>query len=160
MIQRDLIQKRLRAEGDKLLKTFEALTPEQWSMTIYSDGMEWSLKDLLAHQVSAEREFLHYGRQILNGGEGAPPGFDINEFNNEAVGAMRERDVAQLLDELRAARQETLDILHEITDEDFARTGRHPLFEQMSIEEMFKLIYRHNMMHMRDLRRMLKAESV
>ena len=160
MIQRDLIQKRLRTEGDKLLKTFEALTPEQWSMTIYSDGMEWSLKDLLAHQVSVEREFLHYGRQILNGGEGAPQGFDINRFNNEAVEAMRERGVAQLLDDLRTVRQETIDIVHEIADEDFARTGRHPFHEQISIEEMFKLIYRHNMMHMRDLRRLLKAESI
>jgi uncharacterized protein (TIGR03083 family) len=154
-IQRDLIQKRLREEGDKLIAAFETLTPAQWSSPIYSDGMEWTLKDLLAHLISAEHEFQYYGRQIAAGGPGAPEGFDINGFNNQAVAAMREHDADQLLSDLRAARRQTIDLVAEFKDEDFARSGRHPVFEQMTIEEMFKLIYRHNMMHMRDVRRAL-----
>ena len=43
-----LIQKRLRDEGDKLLAVFEGLTPEQWQTVIYTDGMTWTIKDLLA----------------------------------------------------------------------------------------------------------------
>ena len=70
-----LIQKRLRDEGDKLLALFEALSDEQWQLTIYTDGAVWTIKDLLAHQVSAEREFQYYGRDILAGGPGAPEDF-------------------------------------------------------------------------------------
>ena len=157
--ERALICKRLRDEGDKLLKIFEGLSPEQWSLTIYTDGMDWSLKDLLAHLSSAERAFLFYGRDILDGGEGAPEGFDINRFNNGEVASLRERTTAQLIGDLRAVRQETIDLVGQLADEDFDHRGRHPFFGQMSIDEMFKLIYRHNMMHLRDVRRAIGGDA-
>jgi hypothetical protein len=157
-----LIQKRLRDEGDKLLALFEALHDEQWQLTIYTDGAVWTLKDLLAHQVSAEREFQHYGREILAGGtlRGAPEDFAINTFNNAAVAAMADRTAGELLDALRAARQDTIELVATIADADFARQGRHPFFGMMSIEDMFKLIYRHNMLHARDLRRVLETTTL
>ena len=154
-VQRDLIRRRLRDEGDKLIQAFERLTPDQQSVTIYADGMAWTLKDLLAHLSSAERAFLYYGRDILQGGAGAPEGFDINAFNRREVGGLRQRTFAQLIDDLRAVRQEAIDLVGQVAEEDFARTGRHPFFGMMSIEDMFKLIYRHNMMHLRDVRRAL-----
>ncbi len=155
-----LIQKRLRDEGDKLLVLFEALSDEQWQLTIYTDGAVWTIKDLLAHQVSAEREFQHYGRDILAGGPGAPEDFAINTFNNAAVAAMTNRTAGDLLDALRAARQDTIDLVATITDADFARRGRHPFFGMMVIEDMFKLIYRHNMLHARDIRRVLDITTL
>ncbi|MFN8596216.1 MAG: DinB family protein [Anaerolineae bacterium] len=154
-----LIQKRLRDEGDKLLAVFEALSPEQWQTILYTDGMVWTIKDLLAHQISAEREFQYYGCDILDGGQGAPEGFVINDFNNAAVAQLADRDAATLLADLRATRQTTIDLVASIDADEFALQGRHPFFGQMTIEDMFKLIYRHNMMHLRDLRRVLDAES-
>ena len=152
----DLIHKRLQAEGDKVLAMFEALTPAQWQITLYTDGMIWSIKDVLAHQISAERKFQYYGRDILHGGEGAPEGFVINDFNNAEVASMADRSIPDLLNDLRSVRQDTIDLLlNEIKDGDFEKRGRHPFFGSMSIEEMFKLIYRHNMMHARDIRRAL-----
>lgn len=151
----DLIQKRLRDEGGKLLALFESLTPAQWAMTIYTDGMVWTIKDLLAHQISAERKFQFYGRDILSGGAGAPEDFVINTFNNAEVAALTDRSVADLMIDLRATRQATIDLVGTIDDQQFALRGRHPFFGMMSIDEMFKLIYRHNMMHARDIRRAL-----
>ena len=150
-----LLQKRLRDEGDKLLTIFEALTEAQWSTTLYTDGAVWTIKDLLAHQISAEREFQYYGRDILAGGPGAPEDFSINAFNNAAVASQADRTATDLLSAFRAARQDTIDLVATIADADFARQGRHPFFGMMSIEDMFKLIYRHNMMHARDVRRVL-----
>jgi len=158
-VQRDLIRKRLREEGDKLVETFEKLTPDQWSRTIYADGMEWTLKDLLAHLCSAERAFLFYGRDILQGGVGAPEGFDVNRFNKAEVGGLRDRSAETLIADLRAVRRETIDLVGQLAEADFARQGRHPFFGMMSIDEMFKLIYRHNMMHLRDVRRVLGSEA-
>ena len=155
-----LIQKRLRDEGDKLLAIFEALTDAQWSTTLYTDGAVWTIKDLLAHQISAEREFQYYGRDILAGGPGAPEDFSINTFNNAAVASMADRTAADLLTDLRATRQGTIDLVATIADADFARQGRHPFFGMIAIEDMFKLIYRHNMMHARDLRRVLDSTAL
>jgi uncharacterized protein (TIGR03083 family) len=153
-----LIQKRLRDEGDKLLALFEPLTPEQWQTVIYTDGMTWTIKDLLAHQTSAEREFQFYGRDVLNGGEGAPEGFDLNGFNNREVVQLADRTVDQLLADFRATRQDTIDFVSAIHDDQFALRGRHPFFGMITFEDLFKLIYRHNMMHMRDIRRALGAD--
>lgn len=154
-----LIQKRLRDEGDKLLALFEALTDDQWRLTLYTDGAVWTIKDLLAHQISAEREFQYYGRDILAGGPGAPEDFSINTFNNAAVASMADRTAADLLTDLRATRQATIDLVATIADADFARQGRHPFFGMITIEDMFKLIYRHNMLHTRDLRRVLDVTA-
>ncbi len=153
--QQILIQKRLREEGDKVLAVFEALLPEQWQTVIYTDGMTWTIKDVLAHQISAEREFQYYGRDILNGGTGAPENFSINAFNNAAVAQRRDRTTDQLLAEFRAARQETIEFVDVIEDEQFSLQGRHPFCGMMTIEGMFKLMYRHNMMHARDMRKAL-----
>jgi uncharacterized protein (TIGR03083 family) len=153
-----LIQKRLRDEGDKLLALFEKLTPAQWQTVIYTDGMTWTIKDLLAHQISAEGEFQFYGREVLNGGAGAPEDFDINAFNNREVAAKIDRTPDQLLADFRATRQTTIDFVATIRDDQFALQGRHPFFGLMTIEDLFKLIYRHNMLHARDIRKALGAE--
>ena len=153
-----LIQERLRDEGDKLLAVFEGLTPEQWQTAIYTDNMTWTIKDLLAHQISAEGEFQFYGRDVLNGGAGAPEGFDINAFNNRKVAALADRTPNQLLADFRSTRQTTIDLVTTIRDDQFALQGRHPFFGMMTMEDLFKLIYRHNMLHARDIRKVLGAE--
>jgi uncharacterized protein (TIGR03083 family) len=153
-----LIQKRLRDEGGKLLAVFEGLTPEQWQTVIYTDGMTWTIKDLLAHQISAEGEFQFYGRNVLNGGEGAPEGFDINAFNNHEVAATAGRTPSELLAEFRSTRQTTIDFVATVRADQFVLQGRHPFFGMMTIEDLFKLIYRHNMLHARDIRKALGTE--
>ncbi|HTP09235.1 MAG TPA: DinB family protein, partial [Anaerolineae bacterium] len=149
------IQKRLRDEGDKLLALFGSLRPEQWRTVIYTDGMTWTIKDVLAHQIAAEREFQFYGRDVLNGGQGAPRDFVINEFNNRSVAAQADRTLAQLIEDFRAARQDSIEFVALIGPDQFAWEGWHPFFGQMTLEDLFKLIYRHNMMHVRDIRHVL-----
>jgi uncharacterized protein (TIGR03083 family) len=153
-----LIQKRLRDEGDKLLAIFEGLTLEQWRTVIYTDGMTWTIKDLLAHQISVEGEFQFYGRDVLNGGKGTPEGFDINAFNNREVAARADRTPDQLLADFRSARATTIDLVAAVRDDQFTLQGRHPFFGMMTIEDLFKLIYRHNMLHARDIRKALGSE--
>lgn len=153
-----LIQKRLRDEGDKLLAVFEGLMPEQWQTVIYTDGMVWTIKDLLAHQISAEGEFQYYGRDVLNGGEGAPEDFNLNAFNNREVAKKADQTPDELLANFRTTRQATIDLVADIRDDQFALQGRHPFFGMIGVEDMFKLIYRHNMMHARDIRKALGVE--
>jgi hypothetical protein len=153
-----LIQKRLRDEGDKLLAVFEDLTPEQWQIVIYTDGMTWTIKDLLAHQISTEGEFQFYGRDVLNGGEGAPEDFNLNAFNNREVAAKADRTPDELLADFRSMRQASIDFVAAIRDDQFALRGRHPFFGMIGVEDMFKLIYRHNMLHARDIRKALGEE--
>lgn len=158
MPQPELIQKRLRDEGDKLLALFAGLTPEQWLAVIYTEGMTWTVKDVLAHQIAAEREFQFYGRDVLNGGQGAPEDFVLNDFNNHSVMAQADRTPAQLIEDFRRVRQDSIELVAVVRADQYALQGRHPFFGMISMEDFFKLIYRHNMMHVRDIRHVLGTE--
>ncbi len=130
MPQPELIQKRLRDEGDKLLALFDGLTPEQWQTVVYIDSMTWTIKDVLAHQIAAEREFQFYGRDVLNGGRGAPEGFVINEFNNRSVAAQADRTAAQLIEDFRSVRKDSIEFVALIRADQFAWEGLASVLRQ------------------------------
>jgi hypothetical protein len=145
---------RLRDEGDKLLAVFEGLTPEQWQTVIYTDGMTWTI--MICWRTNSAEASSSLRADVLNGGEGAPEGFDINAFNNREVAAKAERTPSSCC-------RFSLD---PPDDDRFRRTSAMinsccrtaSLLRDDGIEDMFKLIYRHNMMHARDIRKALGAE--
>jgi uncharacterized protein (TIGR03083 family) len=151
------IVKRLSEEGQKTAEFFRGLGAEDFAQQVYTTGPNWRVRDILAHFVSAEQTFVYYGRQILGGGEGAPEDFVIDEYNATQVGALREADPATLIAQFEAARNATVALMQSMADEDFDRVGRHPWFGMVPLENMGKLIYRHNLLHERDVRRALEA---
>ncbi len=54
---------------------------------------------------------------------------------------------------LNYGREETIVLVESMKDNDLDREGRHPYFGFLALEKMLKLIYRHNMIHERDIRR-------
>jgi hypothetical protein len=154
--RRDLIVRRLNDEGESALAFFRGLDAAGWERRVYSEGSQWTVRQVLCHFVSAEDGFLRLGRNILDGGEGAPEGLDIDVFNEGEVGTMIERRPADLLPEFERLRAETVKLVRGMSEADFEREGRHPFFGHTSMEKLLKLIYRHNMMHLRDVRRVLQ----
>jgi hypothetical protein len=157
MSRQDLILKRLTDEGQKSAAYFCTLTDTQLEQQVYLTGPRWRVRDVLAHFVSAERMFALYGRQILAGGPGAPDDFVIDEFNATQVAGLKDVSVADLAAQFETARAETVGIVHGMADTDFDRVGRHPWFGNVPLENMLKLIYRHNMLHERDVRKAVET---
>jgi hypothetical protein len=158
--RRDLIVGRLMDKGESALEFFRGLSEADWEQRIYVEGSQWTVRQVLCHFVSAEDGFLRLARNILDGGEGASEGMDVDEFNESQVAAMAGRTPADLLPEFERLRAETVELVRGMGEADFDREGRHPFFGHSPLEKLLKLIYRHNMMHLRDLRRVLReAES-
>jgi uncharacterized protein (TIGR03083 family) len=153
------IIKRLNDEGQKTAAFFRGLSAEDFAQQVYTTGPNWLVRDILAHFVSAEQTFVFYGRQILAGGEGAPEDFVIDEYNATQVGALRDADPAGLIEQFEAARAETVGMMEDMAEADFDRVGRHPWFGKVPLENMGKLIYRHNMLHERDVRKALETRQ-
>lgn len=153
--RRDLIVKRLGSEGEAALAFFRELSEADWERPIYAVGSQWTVRQVLCHFVSVEDGFLRLARNVLEGGEGAPEGMDIDEFNEREVAAMADRTPADLLCEFERLRAETVELVKGIDEADLDQEGRHPYFGHTSLEKLFKLIYRHNMLHLRDIRREL-----
>ncbi len=155
--RKELILKRLADEGEKTAAFFKGLADSQWGQQVYTTGPLWRTRELLAHFVSAEGTFAYYGRDILVGGSGAPEDFVIDEFNATQVSGLKEATTADLIQQFEAARAEIVQIVRDMADADFDRIGRHPWFGRVPLENMLKLIYRHNMIHQRDISKALET---
>lgn len=146
---------RLSEEGEKTRQFFQALSPADLGREIYLDGACWTAREILAHFVSTESAILVLLRDILAGGPGAPESFQLDEFNEEQVSSREELTPADLLEQLGQLRQEMIDLVRRLTEVDLQRMGRHPFLGMAKIEDIIKLVYRHNQLHQRDIRRFL-----
>jgi uncharacterized protein (TIGR03083 family) len=151
------IESRLGSEARKVVAYFANLTDPQWDQQIYTTGSRWRTRHVLAHFVSAERSFAILLQIILAGGSGAPANFDIDEFNEREVSANETGELHRLLEEFSRAREQMVALARVMKAEDLDLRGRHPWLGQTSIGDMLKLVYRHNMIHMRDIRRALQS---
>jgi uncharacterized damage-inducible protein DinB len=148
----EFLAERLKTEGERTISFFANLSPDQWQSTVYTDGGEWRVRDVLAHFFSAERRFLELFRDVQAGGPGAPQDFDIDGFNAGQVGDLRETSPAELLAAFRAAREAMIAWVSTCSADDLQRIGRHPFLGQTTLADMVKMVYRHHQIHFRDFR--------
>ena len=153
------IIERMQEKGAETLAFFGELHPDDWEIVVYTEGTDWTPREVMCHFVSAERAFLRIFEDVVAGGEGAPEGIDINEFNEGEVAGMADQSPSALIDQFREARADTVAFLQTLDDADLDREGRHPWFGFDKIEKFIKLTYRHNMIHQRDIRRTLNGED-
>ena len=138
-------------------KTFEilkALTAEQCQRLLYHEP-SWQVRHLFAHFVSAERQLLDLARDVARGGSGAPPDFDIDRFNADEQSQLEGQSPPVLLDLLGQARQQTIEWVKTLGPKELDKIGRHPALGEVTVETMISAIYGHQLMHMRDLLKVL-----
>jgi hypothetical protein len=148
-------QKRLKDEGLKVVQFFSELTEAQLRQQVYTTGTKWQVRQVLAHFVSAEEAFNKLIADVLQGGRGAPEDLNLDEFNEREVAGLSEKPLQELIDAFRKLREQTLSQIETMSNLDLAREGFHPWFGMSDLSKMIKLVYRHNMIHMRDIRRIL-----
>jgi len=153
--RRDLIIRRLTNEGESALEFFRGLDEAGWDRRIYAEGSRWTLRQVLCHFISIESGLLRLARDVLDGGEGAPKDLDVDEFNEREVRAMAGSAPSDLLPEFERLRADMVELVRGLDEADLEREGRHPVLGRISLEKLLKLVYRHNMMHLRDVRRVL-----
>lgn len=151
------LAERLQTEGAKSLEIFRALRPEQWEITVYTDGSAWTIRQLLAHFVTAEDGFLALIDDIVAGGPGSPEGFDIDHFNEREVSAVGDAHPEHLMRQYERVRKATIEKVSQLQAEDLARIGRHPYLGVATLADIIKLIYRHNQIHQRDFRKLIPS---
>lgn len=146
---------RLADESLKTQEFFNGLTTEQWEIQVYSDGTKWALRQILTHFVSSESSFTRLIENILQGGEGAPEGFDIDVYNEKKVLQLRDSSITEMIESFNNARQRNIELVSRMTADDLLIEGRHPYLGVVPLKDMIKLIYRHNQIHQRDMRKKL-----
>jgi hypothetical protein len=146
---------KLTSSGQRTQEIFQSIEGDDWYQQVYSDGASWSVYHILAHFVTSEASIVRLIKLILQGNEGVPDGFDIDAFNEREVNCFAKLPNNLILQRFVERREETIRLLLGLNDTDLAIEGRHPWLGVASIEEMIKLLYRHNQIHQRDIRKVL-----
>lgn len=151
-----MLAEKLRAEGDRMAGFFADLTEEQWGSQVYTEGSVWTVRNILAHLMTAERAFVKLFESIRQGGPGVSDEFSIDRYNARQQEKTHEMAPAELLDAYRTIRAEMVAWVAGLQEADLQKSGRHPYLGETSLLEMIKMVYVHNQVHYRDARRALK----
>jgi len=146
---------RLRNEGQKTLEFFGDLTPEQWALTVYTEGTNWGVRQVLAHFVATEVGIALLVKNILAGGPGSPADFNLNEYNERRVAKLTDLSAVELMRQYAENREASAKLVAGMTQADLQRTGQHPFLGVAPLEDIIKMIYRHNQIHQREIRKVL-----
>ncbi len=149
------LAERLQVEGQKTFDFFHQLSPEQLGQAVYSEGAAWTVYQVLAHIVGAEAGMYGLVQDILQGGTGVPEDFDLDQYNERRVDQLAGTTVIDLLGKYMQRRQQFADMVISLKPEDLAKSGRHPFLGIATIEDIIKLVYRHNQIHIREIRNVL-----
>lgn len=150
----DLANK-LRAEGERFVNFFSALTDAQWQMDVYTEDSLWTVRNVLAHFVTSERGLLKLFEQIRLGGAGAADDFSINRYNARQQEKSRELTPVELLEQYKSVRANAVTWVAGLQESELEIRGRHPFLGQTTLREMIKILYIHNQTHYRDLKKAL-----
>lgn len=151
------LAEKLRDEGNKLTDFLSGLREHEWNVEVYTEGVTWTVRSILAHLMTSERSFLPLFERIRHGGPGVDEDFSIDRYNARQQERTRELDPPALLKAYRSTRDEMIALVQGFSAEELEARGRHPYLGVTTLREMVKLVYVHNQTHYRDVRRALKS---
>jgi hypothetical protein len=150
------LAEKLRFEGEKFTDIFSGLTDGQWQTEVYTEGVTWTIRDVLSHFVTSESGLLKLFEQIRQGGSGVKDDFSIDRYNASQQEKTKNISIRDLLEKYKSTRAETVVWVSGLKEADLELTGRHPFLGVTTLHEMVKAIYVHNQLHYRDLKKALK----
>jgi len=147
---------KLNSEGEKFYALFAGLSDNQWGAEVYTEGETWTLRNVLAHFVTSERGLVKLFERIRQTGEGSPDDFSIDRYNAAQQQKSRDLSPQELLEQYKAVRADSVAWTLSIAESDLEKQGRHPFIGMTTIREMIKMLYLHNQLHYRDMKKVLK----
>jgi hypothetical protein len=151
----DELVARLRKGASKTAESLGSLSDAQWQMALYAGPPVWTVRDVLAHFLSAEEMLLRLAQDVAADGPGAPEGFDYDAFNASEQARLANGAPGELLARLATAREATIAWVTGLDEAALDRVGHHPALGEITVEAQLNAIYGHQLLHMRDLQRLL-----
>ena len=150
------LAEKLTTEGEKILSIFSSLNHAQWTQEVYTEGTTWTVRNVLSHLVMSERGLVKLFEQIRLGGAGSSDDFSIDRYNAAMQERTKEMDPQELLEQYRQVRAHSVEWVSGLKETDLEISGRHPFLGQTVIREMIKMLYIHNLTHVRDMKKSLR----
>jgi hypothetical protein len=147
----------LRQNAAQIETFYGGLSDAQLALPVYGEGAQWNVRQVLAHLITIEKSMHWLFRDILGGGPGTPPDFDIERFNRTQPRKLDGLPLAELLARFKTVRAETLAIVQGMDEADLDRQGRHAFHGPGRLERFVSWAYEHAALHVADVRQALNA---
>ena len=138
---------------------FRSLSGEQLTTQVYTDGAEWTVKQILAHFITIERSMHWLFKNILSGGSGSPDDFDVDRFNLTQTKKLDGLTVDELIEQFKSVREGTIAIVRGMKEQDLNREGMHVFLGHGKLERFITWAYEHVNIHEDDIRKALQINS-
>jgi hypothetical protein len=130
-----------------LIQVLDSMAPDDWEKTIQEADQHWTVRQIVAHLVDAQRGMTGQISKINAGEEPIPPDFDLSRWNKRAVEKSADKSSQELLKALEDGRVALKQAVETLTDADLDKQGRHSSLEIMSLEQIARLIGAHEAEH-------------
>lgn len=150
------LAEKLKTEGERMLQFFSELSESDWDKEVYTEGTTWSIRNVLSHYVTSERGLVKLFESIRQGGSGAADDFSIDRYNAAQQEKTKVLTPMELLEQYKEVRANSVAWVSGLKDEELEIKGRHPFLNETVIREMIKMLYIHNQLHYRDVKKALK----
>jgi hypothetical protein len=150
------LAEKLKSEGERFVSIFTGLTDDQWQKQVYTEGATWTIRNVLAHFVTSERGLLKLFENIRQGGAGTSEDFSIDRYNAAMQARTKEATPQELLEQYKTTRAESVAWTSALSEADLDKQGRHPFLGVTTLREMIKMLFLHNQLHYRDMKRILR----
>jgi hypothetical protein len=148
-------KKQLAESREKLNQAFD-LIGERGDEQIYSEGAQWTLRQLAIHLTISDKGQSTMVYRYAKGKEFVPADYDLDRYNKGSVEKRAEMTLAQARESLAQSRAELLEWLDAVQDEAILdKTGRHATLKIMTLSEIIDVIAGHEEAHADDMMVML-----
>lgn len=142
----------------RTLALIEGVAPDELERATAPNG--WTARDVLAHLALSEADHRmaidhqDEARQLAEGG------FDLDAWNARRLAEAAHLSISEILDLMARERATTLALLQQMDEADL--TGRivfHPVFGDLALGKVFRIIAYHERMHHADLAQALGQQA-
>jgi hypothetical protein len=111
---------------------------------------EWCVKEVLGHLIEADRRGFSGRIRVILGADTPmlvrwePP--DVARARGDCA-----KSAAALLDELGAMRQDSAALVHDLSERDLERAGRHPTVGALRVRDLLQEWIHHDRNHLRQV---------
>lgn len=146
----------LEGQREETLRIIESLDPAALDRTDRTSG--WTVRQLLAHMVSAELGMAYVIRRALDGDVMHVSPGDRDAFNQARAEASEAWGVTECVSQLRQARQTLREVFLGMDEEDLDRSVRWPDWPARTIRTSIPYMLEHEDAHLDQVRRALDLD--
>ena len=124
---------------------------DRWDTQVYSDGLAWTVRQLVNHLADADRGHNYQVMNIAEGNDVIPEDFDIERYNRRFTEKTAEKKAQESRQELAETRAALDTWLSELDESKLDVKGRHASLQIMTIEQILRLMAGHERQHAEDI---------